>query len=355
MINRFHPSEFNNDQSLCRQIKILKELTKLHSQKCLKYLKILEFLKFNIDNISSLSEVPYLPIGIFKNYEMRSVEKEKIVRTITSSGTSGQTLSKIYLDRETATEQVRVLAKLLEPYLGSARLPMLVLDSETMVKRTEAFSARTAGILGFSIFGSSITYALDSTMEPNFKEVEDFVEKYQDVPVLIYGFTYIAWKQFMKKAQIENRFFPLSKAVFIHGGGWKKIQDEAMSSEDFKNWAKLIFKTETVVNYYGLAEQIGSIFLECRSGYFHSTDYNNVLIRSFRNLEPVVDFQEGFLQTFSTVPKSYPGHSILTEDVGVIHGQDDCMCGELGTYFLVKGRIPQAEIRGCSDTFEQIS
>jgi hypothetical protein len=59
----------------------------------------------------------------------------------------------------------------------------------------------------------------------------------------------------------------------------------------------------------------------------------------------------GLIQVLSVLPKSYPGHSLLTEDLGTILGQDDCSCGWNGKYFKVLGRIPQAELRGCSDTF----
>ena len=51
------------------------------------------------------------------------------------------------------------------------------------------------------------------------------------------------------------------------------------------------------------------------------------------------------------LPRSYPGHSILTEDMGIVHGVDDSPTGWRGKYFTVTGRIPAAELRGCSDTF----
>ena len=55
----------------------------------------------------------------------------------------------------------------------------------------------------------------------------------------------------------------------------------------------------------------------------------------------------------STLPESYPGHILLTEDEGEILGEDDCPCGRLGKYFKMHGRIKGAEIRGCSDTYEK--
>jgi hypothetical protein len=51
------------------------------------------------------------------------------------------------------------------------------------------------------------------------------------------------------------------------------------------------------------------------------------------------------------LPESYPGHSLLTEDEGVILGEDDCPCGRKGKYFKVMGRLKNAEIRGCGDTY----
>ena len=53
----------------------------------------------------------------------------------------------------------------------------------------------------------------------------------------------------------------------------------------------------------------------------------------------------------SVLPHSYPGHSLISEDKGVLLGIDDCPCGRKGKYFQVLGRIKQAEIRGCSDTY----
>ena len=51
----------------------------------------------------------------------------------------------------------------------------------------------------------------------------------------------------------------------------------------------------------------------------------------------------------SLLPLSYPGHNLLTEDMGVIRGIDNCKCGIKGKYFSVIGRVPDSELRGCSD------
>jgi hypothetical protein len=54
------------------------------------------------------------------------------------------------------------------------------------------------------------------------------------------------------------------------------------------------------------------------------------------------------------LPESYPGHSILTEDLGRITAVDTCPCGRLGKALRIEGRVPKAELRGCSDTHREI-
>lgn len=62
--------------------------------------------------------------------------------------------------------------------------------------------------------------------------------------------------------------------------------------------------------------------------------------------------EKGFIEVVSAIPESYPGHCLLTEDMGEILGEDDCPCGRKGKYFRIEGRLKNAEIRGCSDTYE---
>jgi len=97
-----------------------------------------------------------------------------------------------------------------------------------------------------------------------------------------------------------------------------------------------------------MIEQVGSIFIECKCGHFVTSSFSDVFIRD-KNFDILKNGKKGLIQLFSLLPTSYPGHNILTEDIGEIVGQDNCKCGLKGKYFLVHGRAKQAEIRGCSD------
>ena len=105
-----------------------------------------------------------------------------------------------------------------------------------------------------------------------------------------------------------------------------------------------------VHNYYGLVEQTGSIFIECKKcGSFVTSVFSDILIRD-KHFNVVKNGKKGFIQLFSLLPTSYPGHSILTEDIGEIIENGKNKCRLKGKHFLVHGRVEHSEIRGCSDT-----
>ena len=101
-----------------------------------------------------------------------------------------------------------------------------------------------------------------------------------------------------------------------------------------------------------MAEQTGCIYMECPCGHLHASIWSDVIFRRPSDFGIREPGEYGLIQVLSLLPRSYPGHSLLTEDMGVLLGEDDCPCGRLGKYFTVTGRAPRAEVRGCSDTYE---
>ncbi|SVD78475.1 uncharacterized protein METZ01_LOCUS431329, partial [marine metagenome] len=137
------------------------------------------------------SEIPFLPVRLFKMFDLYSVPKGDIVKTMTSSGTSGQNVSKIFLDKETALNQSKALTKIVSTYLGSKRTPMIIIDSPAVLKNRKMFSARGAGILGFSIFGTKRIYALDENMELKVDDILAFMQQNENNRIFIFGFTFM--------------------------------------------------------------------------------------------------------------------------------------------------------------------
>jgi phenylacetate-coenzyme A ligase PaaK-like adenylate-forming protein len=329
----------------------LKKLHQLHIDTCSDYKKIVSIISKN--NISNIEDFPFIPVRLFKDFELISVDRASIRKIMTSSGTSGTIPSKIFLDADTASRQTKVLTKILNSYIGNKRLPMLIIDSKEVLKNRNSFSARGAGILGFSMFGYDIQYALDEDMNIDIPTIINFINKHNGQNILVFGFTFIVWEYFINKLKRENIKLNLKNSILIHGGGWKKLIDNAVDNETFK---KNIFEwsgINRVYNYYGLVEQTGSIYMECESGFLHASIYSDIIIRNHKDFSVCKLGEEGIIQLISLLPISYPGHSILTEDLGVLIGIDDCNCGRKGKYFKINGRIKNAEVRGCSDTLQK--
>ena len=93
--------------------------------------------------------------------------------------------------------------------------------------------------------------------------------------------------------------------------------------------------------------------MECEFSNLHASAFSDIIIRNPKDFSINKIGEKGIIQVCSLLPESYPGHSLLTEDEGVILGEDDCPCGRKGKYFQILGRIKNAEIRGCSDTYEK--
>ncbi len=301
---------------------------------------------------SRLCEIPLLPVSLFKKTELCSIPEDEIFKRLTSSGTTGQQTSRIVLDRRTAEWQQRTLERIVGSFIGGKRLPMLIIDSPGVLHDRNLFSARGAGILGFSMFGTRRRYALTEEMEPDLDAVGEWLEAAAGEPVLVFGFTYMIWKHFYQALLQSGKRLPLENGILIHGGGWKKLQNESVSAERFKEGLREVCGITRVHDYYGMAEQTGCIYMECECGHLHASSYSELLIRDMEDFSCCETGKEGVVQVLTPMAWSYPGHSILTEDKGVILGIDDCPCGRKGKYFKLTGRLPKAEVRGCSDTYE---
>jgi len=347
------PFSMNKEEKTEYYSKRFNELTKKHSAGCELYQNLLKNFGFSLNKYHKPEEYPFIPVRLFKDYELLSVNKNEIVKTLTSSGTTGQNVSKIFLDKTTSLNQTKALVKITSEFFGKKRLPMLIIDSRKTVKDRRLFSARGAGILGFSMLGYNQTYALDENMEIDIETIKAFLDKHKDENIFLFGFTYIIWLHFYKKLLKLKEKIDLSKGILLHGGGFKKLQDEAIDNETYKRELNNVCNIKRVYNYYGMAEQTGSIFMECECGRLHASNFSDIFIRNPKDFSLCKKGEKGLIQLVSILPESYPGHSLLTEDIGEITGEDDCPCKRHGKTFKIYGRIKKAEIRGCSDTYEQ--
>ncbi len=320
-------------------------LTAHHRVTCAAYARLADVLH-HPRAIERLAEVPWLPVGLFKSHRLTSIPDDKITTILTSSGTTGQVPSRIYLDQETAGRQTRALARIMTHVLGPRRLPMIVIDTKQLLSDRGMFSARGAGVLGMMNFGARPLFALDADMTLDRAGLDTFLAKHADAPFLVFGFTYMVWAYLYE--QIKDAGLDLRNGILIHSGGWKRLGELAVDNATFKSRLAAATGLHRVYNFYGMVEQVGSVFLEGDDGLLYPPMFADVIVRDPETLAEAPVGVTGVLQTLSVLPTSYPGHSLLTEDLGVIEHID--RGDRMGKAFRVLGRAPLSELRGCSDT-----
>lgn len=336
------PQEVKEEQLL----QGLNDLTAFHAEKCVAYKSIVNGIWGGKLSVDSITDVPYLPVSLFKKMALSSIEDADITLTLTSSGTTGQEVSKIAVDKETSLRQARALSHSVAHVLGKSRLPMLVLDSSAVFKDPTLMNARGAGVLGMMRFGHRPVFALDSKMQPDIDAIRNFVKRLNGSAFFMFGFTYMAWEILHEKLGAES--IDLSSGVLIHSGGWKKMIEKFVDNSTFKATLHEQFGIQRIFNFYGMVEQIGSIFMEGEDGLLYPPSFSEVIVRNPNTWKECALGEEGIVQVLSLIPKSYPGHSLLTEDTGVVESVSS-IGPFLGKGLRVTGRVKKAELRGCSD------
>lgn len=306
-----------------------------------------------------LADIPYSPTAIFKTFDLLSVPKNHIIKILYSSSTSGKP-SKIMIDKITARNQEMSANKILSNFLGKERRHFIIFDTEKTVKNTAngELSSRGTAIRGMATLAKKMTFVLDENLKLNKKKLFEALSFSNPKEKICYfGFTWLMYSMYLANNDIKNslqKFLKNQKkdVIVLHIGGWKKLQDLAVSKKIFNKDITdfLQLKQGKIIDLYGMTEQLGTIYPDCEFGYKHVPIYSDIIIRDIATLQPINKNEIGFIQLLSPLPHSYPGISILSDDIGKVLGTDNCKCGRMGKCFLFERRSDKAELKGCGDT-----
>jgi hypothetical protein len=342
----------------------LRESFQHHYEACAAYRKISDKQNFQVSADFLLEDVPYLPIGLFKKLLLSSVDVGDVTKTLQSSGTTAQTPSLITLDNITRKRQIKTLALILIEYLGGDRLPFIIADvdpAEKVFNTDKTLPARSAAIRGFLLAATSATYCVYMNevgeLVVDLEKLCELLGKHESdgKPFVLFGFTYIMYSYIVKKLRDMGKKFQLSNMIIMHTGGWKKLQDEAVSLAVFNREVREVFGVEesNILDVYGFTEQLGLVYISRGNEPKRCPVGAEIIIRCPDTLAPVPDGEDGLIEFLTPLPHSYPGLAILSDDVGVIVGREPSASGQHGTAFFVKGRAKQAEMRGCGDILSE--
>ena len=304
----------------------------------------------------SIAALPYLPVGAFKaSPPLLLSATESIIRTLTSSATTGQTPSRVALDAPTSRRMVKGVVAIASDFIGSRRRPYLVIDTAETLTGIGPLGARAAAIQGLRPFATEMLCCLsgDAAGEPRIDEprLASFAAKCGAAEVLAYGFTYVIWQHFVKPLRERGIGLHMPNIRVLHSGGWKRLQDQAVTREAFATGVAEVFgcAADRVLDFYGMVENVGVIYPDCQYGHKHVPAFAAVIVRDPLTLRPVEEGRQGLVQVCSVLPTSFPGFLVLTDDIAEVIRYDGCACGRRGISFRFVKRVPQAEMRGCGN------
>ena len=135
---QFSVSQSDKERWLLPQ---LVELQRHHAESSAPYRRLLDTLGIDVDApIESIDQLTALPVRLFKEHDLRSIDIDDVFKVLTSSGTTGQAVSRISLDRSATQLQSRALSRVMAEVLGTRRLPMLIVDNPAVLANRQSFS-----------------------------------------------------------------------------------------------------------------------------------------------------------------------------------------------------------------------
>lgn len=308
-----------------------------------------------------LADIPAVQVSVFKEMgqDLLSVPREQIKLTLQSSATSGVP-SSVPVDKITSKRQAKAMMQVVSDFIGNERKPFLVMDADPSLGFRELLGARFAAVSGYLNFASHVGYFLKINQDKQYFFDIDGIQKCissldAEQPVVVFGFTYILYSEVIKPLTALELTFQLpKKSKVIHIGGWKKLEQEKISKEEFDQKAAVLFgiEPEDIIDVYGFTEQMGLNYPDCPCGCKHVPLYSEIIVKDVITKEVLDPGKEGLLEFISPIPHSYPGNVVLTDDIGIIE-EEECPYHRAGTRFRIVGRLKKAEVRGCGDILSE--
>lgn len=342
-------------------LELLNDSYRHHFDHCEPYRNFALSLGYDRDRrFERVQDVPYLHVQAFKQFgpslRTSSIKDDKAV-LLQSSATSGVP-STVVLDGTAARRQVKALAGVLSRRLGAQRRPFLVFDVNPREASPQQIGARGAAVKGYLNLARSVEYLMEAgpngEMKLNLEKTIRLLEaaEAQGEPIVLMGFTYMLYLHGLVPLMDAQKKFRLpTGSQIIHIGGWKKLENQKVSktrfNESFSSTMGVPF--HDVIDFYGFTEQMGINYPDDSQGLKIAPAFADVIVRDPNSLAVLPDGQEGVLQFVTPLTTSYPGFSVLTDDIGRVVSRDSDADGMKGTRFVLLGRAKKAEARGCGD------
>ena len=313
-----------------------------------RYREFLEARRFD----GSLATLPAIFLPVLKTYPFALPPEVEIVRTLTSSGTTGKP-SITPLDAGSWNARVRAMR---ESY---SALGLLDRDATALCFLMDPTTTQMAGSVVIDAVLRSVPqvktvhYLAKMTPSgPAFAAEQApalFAEAMARGPVVLVGYPALLAATMQALAKTGRTSLPLPPGSrILTGGGWKSfLPGLTLDRDTFRVQAAAFFgiPPTDIRDMYGLSE-CPAVFVECEHGRFHIPAWCRAEAIDPESNRPVPDGEDGLLQLTCPLTLSYPLVKITTTDrVSMGRG---CACGRDAAFVVPKGRVSAARFETCA-------
>ena len=341
----------------------LKEVFTHHYNNCIVYRKLCNqenFYPDSLNNPEDISKIPWIMVNVFKKYHLTSVPDDKIVKTFTSSGTTGEK-SHISWDKESFERQKTMRNKIMENYglITSTKVNYLCFTYSPDIAGDRGAPYAHTMYTNFAPANRKF-FAIHSDWEGKEffdpAECTEILKEFSktNLPLRIIGFPAFAWKTLQYLAQKNIKFnFSNKDSLIIFAGGWKAMADEEIPKSKFYNYVEkyLGISRTQIRDVYGFVEH-GVPYITCEFGNFHVPIYSKVFVRKPGSLKLLTYGEKGMLHMISPYNIAQPNISVLSTDYGII--EKNCKCGRNSDYIILVGRAGIKKHQGCAITAAEL-
>ena len=289
------------------------------------YRSFCDLLYKNPSDVKEIQDIPFLPIQFFKSHNILS-SKENVIKTFTSSGTTGSIPSKHRVTdlswyHESFRKGFQFFYGDVKDYNILALLPSyLEREGSSLIYMVDDLIQQTnKPTSGFYMHNLS---ELSSTL----KELDAKGEK-----TLLIGVT------FALLDLIEKETFQLNNTLIMETGGMKGRRKELVREQLHKILSKG-FGVNKIHSEYGMTELLSQGY-SIGGGVFKCPPWMRVLARDTEDALTTLDTQQTGGINIIDLANYNSCSFVATQDLGKV--------GEDGT-FQVLGRFDHSDIRGCN-------
>ncbi len=264
---------------------ILRELCPEIGRHCPPYARFLQRLGRSPAEWQSLADVPPLPVAMFKQFLLAAVPPEKIVRELHSSSTTGQQPSRIVIDKTTAFRQARALA--VDPQRAHRRSsPAVSGAGRGGVGRRGRHPYRPRrgdSRRGQLRLRNRLRHepAARRRLVTDWPRIEDFFQRHGRAGVVVRFHLHRLDADWSRRPSGWGVKFHAPEA---HTAAFRRMEKarrpgRVQGRVQPANRRVLGCDPRAILDFYGMVEQVGTVFVDCPAGNKHAPAFADVIIR----------------------------------------------------------------------------